>query len=64
MEMWHVSMQIMQKISTKSWVLLYWSEFQYDFIGFASSSFTLISVDSKVFWCGYKINDPSSFLHR
>ena len=29
--------------------LLYWREFKYEFIGFASSSFTLISVNSKAF---------------
>ena len=29
--------------------LLYWSKFKYEFIGFTSSSFTLISVNSKVF---------------
>ena len=30
-------------------VLLYWSEFKYEFIGFALSSFTLNGVNSKVF---------------
>ena len=42
--------------------LLVWSEFKYEFIGFASSSFTLISVNSKVFWCTYKISDTSLFF--
>ena len=42
--------------------LLVWSEFKYEFIGFASSLFTLISVNSKVFWCAYKISGTSLFF--
>ena len=35
--------------------LLVRTELVYIFIGFASSSFTLTRVDSKVFWCTYKL---------
>ena len=43
--------------------LLYWSELKYKFIGFASNSFTLISVDSKVFQCIHKNQDTSLLFY-
>ena len=61
-EVTHIILQIWSCDQSLVTLLLLWSEYTHNFIGFASSSFMLISVNSKVFWCGYKINDTSLFF--